>query len=84
MCSVAVNIPDAVLYDTRMTVRDVQALASRMTALGLYRFGGVSIGYCAEVAGLTEEEFIEFLGKNEVDVFNFEDDDELLRDVANA
>lgn len=83
MCSVAVNTPKAVLCDTRMTARDAQALANSMTALDLYRFGDASIGSCAEVAGLTEEEFIELLGKNKVDVFRFEDD-ELLRDVANA
>ena len=45
---------------------------------------GVSIGYCAQIAGMTEEEFISFLGKHQVDVFRFDNDEELLRDVANA
>lgn len=37
MCTVAVTIPDAVLYDTNMTVADAQSFARRMTAVGLYR-----------------------------------------------
>ena len=55
-----------------------------MVALGYYIHNNVSIGYCAEIADMTEEEFIVFLGKNHVDIFQFDDEEELLRDIANA
>ncbi len=55
-----------------------------MTALGYYIHKNISLGYCADIAGLTEEEFISFLGENKIDVFRFENDDELLRDIENA
>ena len=84
MCQVSVSVPDAVLFDTHMDIHQAAAFARGMVALGFYVHNNVSIGYCAEIAGMTEEEFIAFLGKNHVDVFQFDDDEELLRDVANA
>ena len=44
----------------------------------------VSIGYCAQIADMTEEDFITFLGQNHIDLFRFESDEELMRDIANA
>ena len=84
MCELPIDVPEAVLFGTHSTVAEASAFARRMTALGYYVHGHVSLGYCAEIAGLTEEEFVLFLGQNKVDVFQFESDDELLRDVANA
>ena len=84
MCELSVSVPEAVLFDTHSTVEQASAFARKMTALGYYVHGHVSLGYCAQIAELTEEEFIVFLGQNKVDVFQFENDDELLRDIANA
>lgn len=84
MCQVMVNVPNEVLYDTHMDSTETTAFARKMVALGYYMHRNVSIGYCAEIAGLTEEEFMLFLGENNVDVFRFEDDKELMRDFANA
>lgn len=84
MCQVSFGIPNEVLYDTHMTVDDASKFSREMTALGYYTRNNISIGYCAQIAEMTEEEFMEFLGQNKVDVFRFTDDDELLRDVRNA
>ena len=83
MCQVIIHVPDEVLYDTHMSTGEVTAFAREMVALGYYLHNNVSIGYCAEIAGLSEEEFMLFLGQNNIDLFRF-DDEELLRDVANA
>ena len=84
MCMIQVNIPNEVMYDTHMDAVAAAAFAGRMTALGLYVHNHVSIGYCAQIAGMTEEEFMLFLGQNKIDVFCFDSDEELLRDVENA
>lgn len=47
MCSVAVKIPDEVLYDTKMTEAEANAFAKRATTLMLYTQNHISIGYCA-------------------------------------
>ena len=84
MYQITLGIPEAVLFDTRMSIHDAVEFARKMVALGYYVCNNVSIGYCAEIAGMTEEEFIVFLGKNHVDIFRFDDEEELLRDIANA
>ena len=48
MCNVAVNIPEDVLFDMRMTEREAASFAQRMTALGLY-----GIGACRSAAAPT-------------------------------
>jgi predicted HTH domain antitoxin len=84
MCQVLINVPNEVLYDTHMNNAQATAFARKMVALGYYTHNNVSIGYCAKIAGMTEEEFITFLGQNRVSIFQFEDEAELARDYANA
>lgn len=84
MCQIMVEIPNEVLYDTHMSTDDATDFVKRMTALGYYTHNNVSIGYCAKIAGMTEEEFISFLGQNKVSIFNFENESEIMRDFSNA
>ncbi len=84
MCQVAVNIPEAVLYDTRMSREEACRFAKRAVALGYYAQSGVSIGYCAQIAEMTEEEFIKYLGENRISIFQFDNKDEFLEELGNA
>ena len=58
MCQIAFSVPDKVLYDTKMSREQANQYARQYVALGFYKQNGVSIGYCAQIAGMTEEEFI--------------------------
>lgn len=84
MCQVSVNIPNEVLYDTHMNVMEATEFARRMVALGYYTQNNVSIGYCTKIAGMSEADFITFLGRCGVGIFDRMTEEELLRDVANA
>ena len=84
MCTVQVEIPNEVLYDTHMNQKEALAFARQMVALGYYTRNNVSLGYCAQIAGMSEGEFILFLGKNQISIFRFDDENELLRDIENA
>lgn len=84
MCSVAIKIPDEVLYDTKMTEAEANDFAKKATALMLYSKSHVSIGYCSQIAGMPEEDFIKFLSSNEVSIFSFDDRDEFLEEMNNA
>ncbi len=84
MCQVAINIPDEVLFDTKMSREEANRFAKRAVALGYYTQSGVSIGYCAQIAGMTEEEFIKYLGQNHISIFQYEDKEEFLEELENA
>ena len=75
MCSIAIKIPDEVLYDTKMT---------KATALMLYLKNHISIGYCAQIAGMSEEDFIKYLGNNNISIFSFDDEAEFIEEMNNA
>lgn len=56
----------------------------KMIALDLYRDTRVSLGYCAGMSKMTEEEFIQYLGLNEVSIFSFDSESEFLKKLENA
>ena len=84
MCQVAINIPEAVLFDKCLTQVKAEQMAKKAVALYCYVNMDVSIGYCSEIAGMTEEEFLRFLGENKVSMFNFDDEEEFLQELENA
>ena len=84
MCTVDVPIPNEVLYDKGISMQEAQSLARRMTALGLYVGNNLSLGYCFQVAGMPEAEFMRFMGTFGVSVFRFDDLSEIEEDYLNA
>lgn len=84
MYQVALKIPEGVLFDTKMNLQDAEKFIRRVVALEYYKNQGVSIGYCAEIAGMTEEDFLQFLGENKISVFKFDDENEFFNEAANA
>ena len=84
MCQIAIDIPNEVLFDTKMNREEASRFARCAVALGYYTQSGVSIGYCAQIAGMTEEEFIRYLGKNRVSIFHFDNEEEFVEELNNA
>jgi len=82
--SISVDIPDAVLFDTHMTPDFAEAYVKKAVALSYYTKNGVSLGYCAEIAGMTKTEFMRFLGENNVCVFHYDDENEFAEELKNA
>ena len=84
MCNIAVQIPEEVVYDTKMNITETQNFIKQQVALGYYVSQGVSISYCAQIAGMTKEDFIKFLGTNNISIFKYDDENEFLEELNNA
>ena len=84
MCQIAFSIPNEVLFDTKMNDAETTDFARKAVALRYYTKAGVSLGYCAEIAGLSKGDFIRFLGENKISIFQFDSEGELLEDMKNA
>ena len=84
MCQIAFDIPNEVLYDTKMSKNEALAFARRSVALCYYVQNGVSLGYCAKIADMSKDAFIRFLGDNKVSVFHYDDADEFAEELNNA
>ncbi len=84
MCQVTIQIPETVLYDTHMTIKQVNDYARKVIALDYYTRHQVSIGYCAQIAEISEEDFIKLLGQKDISIFLFDDENEFLEELKNA
>ena len=84
MVNVTVSIPEEVLFDTRLTKQSSEINAKKATALFFYTKLGVSLGYCAEIAGMAKADFIQFLSENNISIFSIDNEEELREDIANA
>ena len=84
MCNIAFEIPNEVLYDTRMSRSEALAFARKAVAMSYYVQNGVSLGYCAQIAGIDKEEFIHYLSENKVSIFNYDDEEEFMEELDNA
>lgn len=81
---IAVTIPSAVMYDTHMTTEETLDYARKLLAVDYYRNRGISIGYCAQIAGMHEEDFIKYLGQKGISIFCFDSMKEFLGELDNA
>lgn len=84
MYNISVPIPDEVLYDTHLSKKLAETYVRQAAALFYYTKLGVSLGYCADIANMPKMDFIHFLSENGVSIFDFENQDELNEDIANA
>jgi len=84
MCIVPVNVPEEVLLDLHESRTDFTKYIKSMVAVDLYKNKKVSLGYCAEVAEMSKEEFIKYLGQNGVSIFGFDSEEEFMEEFANA
>lgn len=84
MCVVSFDVPEEVLLDLHEEKEDFTKYIRRLTAIDLYKNKRVSLGYCANVAGMAKEDFVEYLGINGISIFAFESENEFLEELANA
>ncbi len=84
MCQIALSIPNEVMFDTKMNNKETEEFVRKAVALRYYVKEGVSLGYCAQIAGLSKGDFIRFLGENKISIFRYDSEDELMEDIRNA
>lgn len=84
MCIVSINVPEEILLDLHENADDFAAYTKCMLAVDLYKNKKISLGYCADIADMTKEDFVKYLGQNDISIFSFEDEKEFLEELANA
>jgi len=79
-----ITIPSEIFLVLRETENQFALNMKKFTALFLYQNQKLSIGQCAELANMTEEDFIYFLSENKVSIFEYLDEATLREELANA
>lgn len=81
MCVVSINVPEEVLLDLHKDKNDFADYIKKILAVDLYKNKKVSLGYCASVAEMSKEDFIQYLGANGISIFSFASENEFLEEL---
>ena len=84
MCMLSIPIPEEIFLSLNQTQEELECYIKTLLAMSLYQKHHISLGYAAELAGMTEEDFIFELGRAGISIFSFDSEDELSREFANA
>lgn len=82
--NINISVPNEILLTLRESDRELALNMKRWAALKLFEEKKLSIGQSAELAEMTEEDFIRYLGSNKVSVFPYRSANELVEDMENA
>jgi predicted HTH domain antitoxin len=82
--NINVSIPGEILLTLRESDIKLALDMKRWTALKLFEQKRLSIGQSAELAEMTEEDFIKYIGSNNVSIFPYTSAKELKEDINNA
>jgi len=82
--NVNVQFPEEILLVLRKDKDEFAIEMKRAAAIKYFKERKLSIGQCSELAEMTEEEFIKYLGEQKISIFSFDSDEELMQDIKNA
>ncbi|MBR1445316.1 MAG: UPF0175 family protein [Firmicutes bacterium] len=84
MFKLMLDVPEEIFIDLHESEDEFANYVKKMIALDLYKNKKVSLGYCASVAGMSKEDFIKFLGVNNISIFSFASESEFMEELSNA
>ena len=84
MTNLNISVPSEIFLVLRESENQFVSNMIKQTALKLYETHKLSIGQCAALADMPEEDFILFLSENKVSIFEYLDKAALLEELNNA
>lgn len=79
-----IEFPEELLLSLRTDENEFVREMKRTIAVKYYINKKLSIGQSAELAEMTEEDFMKYLGKEEISIFRYDDINEIREDFNNA
>lgn len=79
-----IELPEEILLSLKIDENEIIQEMKRTLAVKCFKERKLSIGQSAELAEMTEEDFIKYLGSQNISIFNIDDLDELKKDLGNA
>lgn len=82
--SLNISVPSEIFLALRESEIQFISNMKKYTALIFFQNRKLSVGQCAELANMTEENFIYFLSENKVSLFDYHDESTLRKELTNA
>ena len=81
MKTVSIPIADEILFVLKKDVVNIQSDIMKSLAMQYFKEKQLSLGLSAKMAGMTKNDFVEYLGKNNIDIYQYSDEE--LQDEFN-
>ncbi len=81
---IAVTYPEPPANSLKLGDNEFENEIKTISIIKLYELGKISSGTASKILGINRVDFIEKIGKYQVFVFNFHNENELNEDIANA
>ena len=78
------DLQDNQIYGEPQGRKTVIKKNCELEALSCYFQNKASLGACAQIADMSKEEFIGYLGANGISIFQFDDEREFVEEMNNA
>ena len=82
--TLSISVPSEIFLVLREDEIQFASYMKKYTALNLFQSRKLSIGQSAEFAGMSEEDFIYFLGENKVSIFEYLDETALREELESV
>ena len=79
-----VKLPESITLSLREPTEKIGLEMKRALAVIYYSDRKLSLGQCCELADMSKEEFVKYLSKYKISIFNFDSESELMEDICNA
>jgi predicted HTH domain antitoxin len=84
MRAITVTYPESLAYSLKLADKEFEKEMKTISIIKLYELGKISSGTASKILGISRVDFLEQIGKYQVSVFNFKNEEELNEDIANA
>jgi len=75
MATLNINIPEEVIFVLKKDKKALEKDISKMLALKLFSERRLSLGKCAELAEMSKNDFVDYLGENSIDVYRYTEEE---------
>jgi predicted HTH domain antitoxin len=82
--TIHVNFPKDLAFTLKMGENEFGNEMKKLAIIKLFELGRISSGMASAILGLDRIVFLDILGKYNVSIYNYADNDTLLNDIANA
>jgi len=75
MKTIEMPIADEIFYVLKKDVANIRADMMKSLAMQYFKERKLSLGLSAKMAGMTKNDFVELLGRNSIDIYQYTDEE---------
>lgn len=75
MATLNIYIPEEIIFVLKKDKKALEKDVSKLLALKLYSEKKLSLGKCAELTGMSKNDFVNYLGENGIDIYRYTEEE---------